>query len=41
MVIRQGAKLNGKKKVFRENFFETLVVPREVVLFFGHFGKCC
>lgn len=41
MVIRQGAKLNEKKKVFRENFFETLVVPREVVLFFGHFGKCC
>ena len=35
-----GAKLNGKKtsgKIFSKN----LGIPREVVLFFGNFGKCC
>ena len=32
-----GAKLNGKK--IRENFFENLGIPREVVLVFGNFGN--
>ena len=34
-----GAKLNGKK--IRENVFENLGIPREVVLVFANFGKCC
>ena len=34
------AKWNGKKTCGK-NFFENLGMPREVVLFFGNFGKCC
>ena len=34
-----GAKLN-RKTTFGTNF-ENLGIPREVVLFFGNFGKCC
>ena len=29
------------KENLREKFFENLGMPREVVLFFGNFGKCC
>ena len=29
------------EKKIRENFFENLGIPREVVLVFGNFGKCC
>ena len=29
------------KENLREKFWENLGIPREVVLFFGNFGKCC
>ena len=35
-----GSKVEWKGN-FRENVFENLVIPREVFLFFGNFGKCC
>ena len=35
-----GAKLNGKTTSGKKNF-ENLGIAREVVLFFGNFGKCC
>ena len=36
----QGAKLNGKK-ISGKKSFENLGIPRDVVLFFGNFGKSC
>ena len=35
-----GSKVEWKGN-FRENIFENLGIPREVLLFFGNFGKCC
>ena len=34
------SKLEWKENL-REKFWENLGIPREIVLFFGNFGKCC